>query len=547
MYLARFNQAMLIVSSIDQASMTDPALYFISNNGKQSNQMSVGFRLDDSSYDVFTKDRGGGSIERTWTEFSLKGADFAAAMIALGGVTKYAAVGAEAIGVGKTFAGIRAVLSPGEALAMKTIGEKAPWSALGTGILGDVVSQTAAESILSKIDPRLGAAYGIISVFGGSSSSSHSISGRIAMIEDADGVTRAFIQSSDDIKGQLKKQFGDELEELADGSFKLGKNGAIVRIGKDIPEDFSGATFHSLDDSIRAATRKTGDRLVTAQTETGMLSGKYSGMSLDEAKKRGYESIDPSSNDFDYYYRVIDAFEANAMEKEIKLLKEGKRYAGHVYEPMINENRRSIDSLAKELEDVDLVIGTDRGGSTLAELLQMRYQKRSGIEIDIASVSKKIDTGNPSSRYRTLTRIQQDKILYENIENHIKTHPDTKSIAITESVISGGSANEIMNHVVRDLADKYPDIKIKLLLHQQTLGNSQDTLEKLVKRGNLLNNIEISIQESKFLIPEDVNLNSRQPLRVFKRTESGEIVRMTVDGDGNLKEKLLELLTQDAT
>ncbi len=258
-----------------------------------------------------------------------------------------------------------------------------------------------------------------------------------------------------------------------------------------------------------------------------------------------WTSVESTSKDRKYYERVINNFDNNIRSSDVDLLKEGRRYSGQIYEPIIEENRRSIDSLARELDGVDLVIGTDRGGSTLADLLTERYKEINGLELSAGSVPKKIETGNPSQRYKTLTRSEQNSMLSDSINEFLTTNPNTKSIAITESVVSGGSANELLNQVIIDMAKENPKVRFKLLLHQQTLGQTETSLRGAVKRNNLPSNIDVTIQESRYLIPEDVNLESTRPITIFRKSETGDIETRLIEGSTPLKTKLINLLTKN--
>ena len=241
-YFNDFNKALHIVGAVDYSMENDPALHLIATDSEILTDIK--YSGEQSLETAFTSDRAGEAIERNFVEsVVLQVADFGVSILGLGGiagtVTKVVGAGAEAIGAGRTFGLVRSVLSPAETLALRTIGETAPKTALGVGLLGEIGTQTAIYYGLNMIDPRIAEVYDVVSIFGGAGGKK--LSQEISLIQDSAGNTKLFVRAeSDAIAEQLTREFRNK--------------GLDVEAGTSLPKGFNEIATGSLNDIIKTTS-----------------------------------------------------------------------------------------------------------------------------------------------------------------------------------------------------------------------------------------------------------------------------------------------------
>ena len=222
-------------------------------------------------------------------------------------------------------------------------------------------------------------------------------------------------------------------------------------------------------------------------------------------------------------FTVVGSFKQGL--KPINSLREGRLLEGYVYKPIINENKQAISALAKYItEDTDLLIGTDRGGGFLAELIHVKSKTNAKL-IRIPKAE-----GN----------IQHLKI-EQIVDSFVSSNQKTRRIALIETAFEGGSARFMMR-TAESLAKKHPSVKFDVLIHKETLGRGELTLKSDYP------NINIVIEQSRFIIGEDINLDIIDPIKIF---DIGPLPDKKIDlvsiGKGRARRAiLLDLLARDS-
>ncbi len=189
-YFQELSRILITASAVDRFITQDPAGYLLANNGN-----SLEYTGTSSLENAFTTDRSGETIERNFVESGvLQVSDFAVSTIALAGTLKAAGIAAEAAGAGRVFSVARSVLSPAETLAVTTIGETAPKTALAVGLVGEVGTQMVIGQAIGLVSPTGKEVYDLISIFGGSEASIGK-NARVSVVEDAAGNVKMFVQA----------------------------------------------------------------------------------------------------------------------------------------------------------------------------------------------------------------------------------------------------------------------------------------------------------------------------------------------------------------
>ena len=227
-YFSQFNKGMYTLGAVDYALQNDRALYLIASNGNGFQTIPYS---GEQAGNPFIVDRIGKSIERNVYESGvIQASDFviSAALLGLGG--KAVGLAGEALGVGKYVQGVRTVLSPGEFLAVKTIGDVAPKTATVLGIGGDIAAQTSISHALHAISPDFAGVYDIVSLFGNyGRKAAEKVGGLIkelSIVENAAGDVKYFVRAeSEEAAEQIAKQLRDEGRDVLEniGTFNREK------------------------------------------------------------------------------------------------------------------------------------------------------------------------------------------------------------------------------------------------------------------------------------------------------------------------------------
>ncbi len=272
-----FNRVMLRLTYLEVATRLDPVANKLATDGQGKYTYLGGDRSD--LITAFTEDRAGKPIEMdAFTSVSLKVGDFVAGALAMGGIGKILGGAASESGLGGVFGVTRAVLNPGEALALKAIGDVRYTTAL-LGMGGDVAAGTAMSTAAYALDARFGAIVDIVS-FGVSGGAGKSVKGVLeGVFKNADGSFVSEVRFSGE--KELSEFLSSNRLKQVEGEMGLyvGEKGerVVAYIGKDIPPNSvtgdlsSKMTLEEFNKWAYEATEITG--------ETGAeQQGRYAGL-----------------------------------------------------------------------------------------------------------------------------------------------------------------------------------------------------------------------------------------------------------------------------
>ncbi|MGB0386310.1 MAG: hypothetical protein ACPGWR_15985 [Ardenticatenaceae bacterium] len=231
---------------------------------------------------------------------------------------------------------------------------------------------------------------------------------------------------------------------------------------------------------------------------------------------------------------------------------------GPIYAPFIDHQRAAIIALAVELEDCDYLLSLERGGALVADqialgqpILKHKINKRTLSPEEIERLSAK-----SADNYK----VQQQADLTAKINELMQKHsggPVTITIAIAETMVGGGSANDLL-HTLSKIMANYAQLNIKLLLLEQTMHRENRKGKRSQRRGKRIlerrlskvlpaNRMRVIIASTKYILGEDVDYqlapNSKRPLIVFQKSENDLIIyQITPLGDTTSREILIDLV-----
>lgn len=232
-YFNKFNTEMLKIGAVEKAVENNRDLYEIATNGRKVEGLEYNGNMEADK--AFTSTRTGTEIERTWTEaLALPVGDFAVTLVALGGIGKYVAVGAEAAGITRGFNVLRTALNPGEAIALRAIGEESIATTI-TGIGLDVGAQMTASSVISAFNPAAGGVFDIVSsvITMKAGGLKGELQGALRTLE-GELVPALSFSTKQELESFAKAK---GLEQIEEGLFKgKGESGrALLYVGEEIP------------------------------------------------------------------------------------------------------------------------------------------------------------------------------------------------------------------------------------------------------------------------------------------------------------------------
>lgn len=231
---------------------------------------------------------------------------------------------------------------------------------------------------------------------------------------------------------------------------------------------------------------------------------------------------------------------------------------GPIYAPFIDHQRAAIIALAVELEDCDYLLSLERGGALVADqialgqpILQHKISKRTLSPEEVERLSAK-----SADHYK----VQQQADLAAKINELMREHsggPITITIAIAETMVGGGSANDLL-HTLSKIMANYPQLNIKLLLLEQTMHRENRKGKRSQRRGKRIlerrlsqvlpaNRMRVIIASTRYILGEDIDYqlapNSKRPLIVFQKSENDLIIyQITPLGDTTSRDILIDLV-----
>ncbi len=314
-FVADFAKITASMGAIEHAVKNDPMLHLIAGNGRE-----IGYEGAQSLEGAFTTTRAGKPLERTWTEaISLETGDFVVSAIATAGtagfLAKGAAYGGRAIGLGaKTARAVSIagkILSPGQTLALKLLGQTAPKTAIALGFVGEVGIGFTAPFFLPT---EAAAAYDIASIMvpGGG------IKRKISKIADEVGNTRLFLHTINekevaDIGDNLIKQGARKRTDLGSNIFEFGDE--IIEVGRNFDSKkfkvVSGQDINALNEYNVFSTLDEG---------SGLQKGFADGTSYEDA----YKSLRKADTTIEKFSSKNVDSNGRILSKSGEILEEGR-------------------------------------------------------------------------------------------------------------------------------------------------------------------------------------------------------------------------------
>lgn len=231
---------------------------------------------------------------------------------------------------------------------------------------------------------------------------------------------------------------------------------------------------------------------------------------------------------------------------------------GPIYAPFIDHQRAAIMALAASLYDCDYLLSLERGGALVADqialgqrIFQYKIQKRRLSPEEVERLSAKT-----ADNYK----VQQQADLVAKINELMQEHPKqpvTITIAIAETMLGGGSANDLLGTLSGIMAN-YSQLNVKLLLLEQTMHRENRKGKRSQRRGQRIlkrrlsqvvdaSRLHVIIASTRYILGEDVDYqlapDSKRPLIVFQGSKKDLIIyQMTPLGDTTSREILIDLV-----
>lgn len=231
---------------------------------------------------------------------------------------------------------------------------------------------------------------------------------------------------------------------------------------------------------------------------------------------------------------------------------------GPIYAPFIDDQRAAILALAVELEDCDYLFSLERGGALVADQIAL------GQPIPQHKINKRTLSPEEVERLSAKTadnyKVQQQADLLDKIKELMPQHPEqpiTITIAIAETMVGGGSANDLL-HTLSKIMPNYPQLNVKLLLLEQTMHRENRKGKRSQRRGKRIlerrlgqvlgvNRMRVIIVSTRYILGEDVDYqlapDSKRPLIVFQGSKKDLIIYQIMPlGDTTSRDILIDLV-----
>ena len=249
-----------------------------------------------------------------------------------------------------------------------------------------------------------------------------------------------------------------------------------------------------------------------------------------------------------------------------------------IYAPFIMRNREAIRNLVQQVGDCEAIFSLERGGALVADHIAALLRD--------TRPNRKIPKLAPGTT--VYTKADHINRLKQAIRQQIGQRPTT-NIAITETLVGGGSANKILE-VVNDMIREFPTVRFQLLFERHTHHQDDDLDNDFIKllaykqapshklfRGQsealklstvqelahkvkytpgkgteflVPTQVPVFIAKARYILGEDVGYQmaydgawANQPLIIFDRSR-GEIraVKLTPSGGHTAREMLIRLV-----
>lgn len=192
-------------------------------------------------------------------------------------------------------------------------------------------------------------------------------------------------------------------------------------------------------------------------------------------------------------------------------------HQGAIYSPFVGEYQQALQEMRKEIKG-EYIITTETGGSFLGDAVT----KGTSIKNEkIQKMPRDISTGK---NHKT----QQPEDIVKHIHQSMKKNKNADiSFTIVEPIISGSSVHGILNEMItQEILNIYPNIKIKLVTIQETLGVNSDRVKrslnnKVLKMNKIAkaNRVHINYAQTSYILGEDIpnqtNYDGKENIIIF--------------------------------
>lgn len=177
-------------------------------------------------------------------------------------------------------------------------------------------------------------------------------------------------------------------------------------------------------------------------------------------------------------------------------------HQGAIYSPFVGEYQKALQEMNKEIKG-EYIITTETGGAFLGDAVT----KGTSIKNEkIQKMPRDIATGK---NHKT----QQPEDIVKHIHESMKKNKNADvSFTIVEPIISGSSVHGILNEMIaQEILNIYPNIKIKLVTIQETLGVNSDGVKRSLNNKVLnmnkiakANRVHINYAQTSYILGEDI-------------------------------------------
>lgn len=211
---------------------------------------------------------------------------------------------------------------------------------------------------------------------------------------------------------------------------------------------------------------------------------------------------------------------------------------GAIYSPFVREYQKALGEMKKEIAG-EYILTLETGGSLLGDAAIYGTKTR----------NEKI------SKAKEEHKTQQTKDLKRYIEKFMigKENDKEVNIIIVETMVSGSSANNILNNSLGPIINKYSNANFKLLLMQETIGMDYKEKEKEVKSNEIVlnelakaNKVQVHFFKTTYTLGEDVAVqteyNHKEPVILFNGSDDALVAyKINPTGDTTTRDIVIAL------
>lgn len=234
---------------------------------------------------------------------------------------------------------------------------------------------------------------------------------------------------------------------------------------------------------------------------------------------------------------------------------------GAIYSPFVEDYQEALKQMKENIK-AEYIITTETGGSLLGDVLtkgtdienKKILKTEAKPDLDDNGVQKKNDKGN--LKYKT-HKTQQPEDIVKYIHKVMKGQKnEAVTINIVETMVSGSSISGLITNGITALLNnnEYPNLKIKLHLMQETIGenvdNRRDSVINTVNSEivDVANKVILYFNRTRYILGEDVGeqsqYNHREPVILFKGSDASLAAYSIIPQEGTSTRSIIIGLAQ---